>query len=418
MSFDPIYHPVIIGNLIANNLVGIDDYSCSPFIVNNTITNNTRGLYFSAYAFDRNAYPVGISSNNIYNNSYNVYVESSGTQKSIDLTNNWWGTTNPSTIAASIYDNADNPILAKVDYVPFLTEPNPTAPTISGLSPFPTPAPRPSPSPTATSSANPNPISTPRPTSTPTPKPTFGPMPTQISISVSATSTAVGSTVNVQGSLSDSNRKPLPNEQVIFSYAVANSNSWFQIGSGITDLNGEYNIQWVPSASGSFTLKAEWSGNANHLPANSRTTISLLPYQNQQVFLIESNSTVAGLNFNSTSFMLSFEVSGSQGTTGYIKAEIAKTLAPSFNGVTVSLDGKEVNFTVSSSNDYWIIAFTYHHSKHQVIVNLSADANRNPTPTAPVPEFPSWTILPMVLAAVTLLVAVGKKKEAANKNKG
>jgi hypothetical protein len=135
-------------------------------------------------------------------------------------------------------------------------------------------------------------------------------------------------------------------------------------------------------------LKAEWNGDAYHQSVSSYTTLSLLPYQNQQVFLVESNSTVTGLNFNSASFTLSFEVSGADGTVGYIKAQIAKTLAPNFTGITVLLDGNELNFTVSSSNDFWLVSFSYHHSMHQVTMNLSADAEQNPTGAAPNPGFP------------------------------
>lgn len=478
--------------------------STSPLIINNTITNSA-----DAIVMIDSPTPV-ITNNNIFDNQYNVYLASN--RHDVDVTNNWWGTTNTQTIDQTILDFKDDFNLGAVNYQPYLTQPNPQAlpngattpstknvqttastsvepksvslgsrvtiyasiapspptpfdqftnimvtivhpdgtneikgpfpytttyyqqyaqllqytPTTSGNYSFTlnfashyfvvantkylatnsapafltvqTTEPTPSPTPPATST-----------TPTPTPTPAPAPLPTQISISVSATSTAVGSTINVHGGLSDSNGNPLPNEQVIFSYAVAGSGSWFQIGSGTTNSAGDYDIQWVPTASGTFTLKAEWSGDANHQPANSHTTLSLLPYQNQQVFLVESNSTVTGLNFNSVSFTLSFEVSGSEGTTGYVKAEIAKTLAPNFTGITVSLDGKELNFTVSSSNDYWIIAFTYHHSTHQVTVNLSKDAEVNPTPTTPDPEFPIWAIFPLFMVAAMLIFVFTRK---------
>lgn len=203
---------------------------------------------------------------------------------------------------------------------------------------------------------------------------------------------------------------------MILSYAVGGSASWFQIGSGETNAAGEYSIQWGIEASGSFALKAEWGGDADYLGSSNSTTLTVLPYQNQQVFYVESNSTVTGLDFNSTSLTLGFTVSGPTGTIGYTKVTVAKTLAPNFTRIAVFLDGKEINFTVSSSNDYWIITFTYFHSTHQVTINLSEDAEKS---TTPVPEFPSWLVLvALVLVAVvvsaTIVFMFTRKKPTAS----
>jgi hypothetical protein len=94
------------------------------------------------------------------------------------------------------------------------------------------------------------------------------------------------------------------------------------------------------------------------------------PIPNQQLFTVISNSTITELSFNSTTLSLSFTTSGSNGTVGYTKAMILKTLAQTFTGISVSLDGKQLNFTVSASNEFWIIEFTYSHSTHRIIVDL------------------------------------------------
>lgn len=124
ISIEPVYHPIIIGNLLENNTKGIEIWSNSPYIANNTITSNSNGIYFTSYTFEREAAPVAIINNNIYGNDYDVYVGGNDSQRILDMTYNWWGTTAESLIAQSIYDNADNPALAKVVYVPFLTELN------------------------------------------------------------------------------------------------------------------------------------------------------------------------------------------------------------------------------------------------------------------------------------------------------
>jgi len=90
-----------------------------------------------------------ITNNNIYNNSYNaetfVSVQTS-------LPDNWWGTTNTQAINQSIYDFKDDFNLGTVNFVPFLTAPNPQAPVF--LAPAPTSTPTPSASPTPAPSQN------------------------------------------------------------------------------------------------------------------------------------------------------------------------------------------------------------------------------------------------------------------------
>ena len=268
------------------------------------------------------------------------------------------------------------------------------------------PSPTPTPAPTQPPTSTPTPLPTPAPTEVPTPTPTATPTPTLpsslISISSNASSSEVGSIVYVNGRLSDQNGTPLINKTVILSYSVADSPSWFQIGSDKTNTQGEYNIQWVILASGTFNLKVEWAGDTSHGRTENSTTFSFLPYQKQDVFCVESNSTVTGLAFNSTSFTLDFAVSGPTGTTGYTKVTIAKTLAPNFTGITVLLDGKELNSTVLSSNDYWIVTFIYHHSTHQVTINLSNDAKGSTNPTTQVPEL----LLFLAVVFVVVLTAV------------
>ena len=123
----------------------------------------------------------------------------------------------------------------------------------------------------------------------------------------------------VNGRLSDQNGTPLNNKTVILSYAVADSPSWFQIGSDKTDAQGEYNIQWEITAWAHLTSK--WNRpDTSHGRAENSTTFSFLPYQKQNVFCVESNSTVTGLAFNSTSFTLNFAVSGPQEQQATLKS--------------------------------------------------------------------------------------------------
>jgi hypothetical protein len=129
-------------NLIIDNTQGIDIELTSTFgpgtacptILNNTISDNSVGIYLSENYY--NATPT-IQYNNLQNNSnYNFNLVA---PNNIDATYNWWGTNNQSAISNSIYDYNQDFTLGKVTYTPFLTAPNSQAPNPN--TPIPTPAP-------------------------------------------------------------------------------------------------------------------------------------------------------------------------------------------------------------------------------------------------------------------------------------
>jgi hypothetical protein len=114
----------IVSNIIASNNVGVRvDAGVFSSILNNTIAFNNIGIR------------LGSSSQNIsYNNfqdtsGYNIYL-GPGVTSNVDVANNWWGTTDTQAINQSIWDFKNDFNLGKVNFVPFLTAPNPAAPTI------------------------------------------------------------------------------------------------------------------------------------------------------------------------------------------------------------------------------------------------------------------------------------------------
>ena len=66
----------------------------------------------------------------------------------VDVSNNWWGTTNTTTISQSIYDFNDDFNLGTVRFQPILTSPNSNAPAPPTPTPTPTPEPTSTPTPT------------------------------------------------------------------------------------------------------------------------------------------------------------------------------------------------------------------------------------------------------------------------------
>jgi hypothetical protein len=197
--------------------------------------------------------------------------------------------------------------------------------------------------------------------------------PSYISIMAEPLSTLAGSPVNVLGTLTDTNGDALQNKTIVLSYIFSGLDSWVPISSDLTDEQGKYAIQWVNSASGTFTLKAEWRGDETNDETSNKTSLSFLPCQNQQNFIFESNSTIYDLDFNAATSSLTFNVTGPSGTTGYVKVTIAKSLVANAAGIKVYLDENQLNYEVTSNADSWLLVFTYTHSTHNVMVSLATN---------------------------------------------
>ena len=104
-------------NLLVNNSRVIVITRCNVVVRNNTITDAPVTIKFSEC-------PMGeIVYNNFENyNQYSIYFETSSSN--FDFTNNWWGLTDTQAINLTIRDFKYDFSSAKVNFVPFLTEPN------------------------------------------------------------------------------------------------------------------------------------------------------------------------------------------------------------------------------------------------------------------------------------------------------
>jgi parallel beta-helix repeat protein len=152
--------PTIERNRISNNYGhgSSQDYhqagilissNASPIIKQNTITKNAVGI-----SLEGSPTPTIVNNNIEENSNYNLRMKP-GVQVDIAASNNWWGTTDIATIDEKIYDYNDDFNLGKVNYTPFLTEPN-TQAVPDPNAPLPTtPAQTPSTSPTPTPSQEP-----------------------------------------------------------------------------------------------------------------------------------------------------------------------------------------------------------------------------------------------------------------------
>lgn len=126
-------YATVENNLVVGNTKGIvidlfGSTGGATTIQENTISGNGIGI-----SIERGGSPT-IQNNNIQNNTnYSFFLDS---PNGVDVSNNWWGTTDESTISQSIYDSKNNIDFGTVTFKPILTSPNPDAPT-----PTPTAAP-------------------------------------------------------------------------------------------------------------------------------------------------------------------------------------------------------------------------------------------------------------------------------------
>jgi hypothetical protein len=224
--------------------------------------------------------------------------------------------------------------------------------------------------------------------------------PTGISISTSSSSTAVGFQVEISGSLRDVYGNGLEDETVLLSYSFKGTSTWTPFTSDQTDSYGRYSAIWIPPATGYFTVKAEWEGNATHSGSNNSTTINSITFDGEYVFSVESNSTISELFFNSTDRTLSFNAQGDSGTQGYAKIIVAKTLVTDLENMRVYLDGNQVEYSLLSIDDSWCLIINYEHSTHRIVLDLNVDI---------IPEFPPSLILAIFVTVALFALIIEKK---------
>jgi len=121
--------------------------------------------------------------------------------------------------------------------------------------------------------------------------------------------------------------------------------------------------------------------------------------------LILSNSTVSNFNFNQPEAQMSFKISGETGTSGYCNVTIPKTLLKG-EPWTVKLNGTNWNFQSFENETHSFIYFTYTHASTFYIVIQG---------TWVIPEFPSTTILTLLMLA-TLIATILLKRRRKNRN--
>jgi len=117
----------LIGQAVSYGGISIGGGAMPSYITNvynNTISSNSIGLYVDNS-------PVTIAENDIFANSnYNIQRGAGN----LNMTYNWWGTTDTQAINQTIYDYKNDFSLGHDTFVPFLDSPNAKAPTFVNAS--------------------------------------------------------------------------------------------------------------------------------------------------------------------------------------------------------------------------------------------------------------------------------------------
>ena len=197
---------------------------------------------------------------------------------------------------------------------------------------------------------------------------------TTLNMETDSSSSSIGILITIAGQLKTiMYGEAIGGMNIDLSYSVNNGQTWIDIPSVTTSANGNFSTQWIPTATGVYMLKGSWAGNAAYQPSNSTMNLAVASTSgsDNDIFTVQSNSTISGLSFNSTSMQLSFTVSGQTGTYGYTRIVVSKQLVTDGAAIKLTMDGADLNYSISSTNSSWILYFTYHHSSHQVVADLA-----------------------------------------------
>ena len=223
--------------------------------------------------------------------------------------------------------------------------------------------------------------------------------PVTVYISLDSDSIYTGQEVTIGGNLTY-NGTGVPNAWVFLSSKTyIEGATWNDITSAKTDDSGKYSAIWKP-ARGTYQVRAAWAGNSTYPESSISVNLQVKSFGD---FITEfsSNSTVTGLNFNASTRILSFSAEGLSGTVGYVNITLEKDPAFDPQGISVLLDGNQIEYTTDSTSQSWIIGITYTHSIHNVIVYFSSDS---------IPEFPTSAILLVLTLGTVACAATYRRK--------
>jgi len=157
-------------------------------------------------------------------------------------------------------------------------------------------------------------------------------------------------------------------------------NYWSSYNGADTDVDGIGDTPYIIN-----------ENNTDHYPLMAPITVFDAGTWEETSYNVDviSNSTVSEFSFNPENAQIQFKVDGETGTTGFCRVTSPKDLLDAEDNWIVLVDGTAVTAIVNEDTNNTYLYFTYQHSTKTVEI----------IGTTVIPEFPSWTILPLLLAA-------------------
>ena len=113
-----------------------------------------------------------------------------------------------------------------------------------------------------------------------------------LSLALSSSTTVPDRSISIGGSILPMH----PNVHVTI-YVCLNSGSWNVLSTIKTDSNGEYSYLWTPKLSGTFSFRANWSGDMDHAGADSSVhTLTVIPLADMMIIEVQDASGKALVN--------------------------------------------------------------------------------------------------------------------------
>jgi len=180
--------------------------------------------------------------------------------------------------------------------------------------------------------------------------------------------------------------QPISGLELSIAYSVNNGLTWVDLPPVTSSSDGSFNLSWIPQATGMYLVRTVWNGNIEYCNISRAFIMAISWPPESNLFVVQSNSTLSNLVFNSETKELSFTVSGESGTFGYAQIAISKQLVTDGSKIKLTMDGTNVSYELSSTINSWLLYVAYSHSSHLFVANLNETTPALPLTLSVLPD--------------------------------
>jgi len=207
---------------------------------------------------------------------------------------------------------------------------------------------------------------------------------------------------------------PLDGEYSVSSPAVADGKVYFGLdnnyvyaldafnGDIIWSYKTEGAVQSSPAISDGLLFVGSSDGNLYAIGTPASQVFNAGTWNNETYTVqVQSNLTVTDFMFSQSLKQITFSTDGSSGTTGFCNVTIPKGLLAGQYSIFAG-ESQPLVFAEQSNESHTFLSFNYTHSSN--VVRIEG--------TEVIPEFPSWTLLLLLLITLTVALSIYKRRLA------